>query len=111
MRFNEDEDLKKMKFHKWWLKKFTKEHKVTFTKRKSNQKKFTEEELATLRDPINKLLLENGFRPDRVINLDETGLPLTESHQKGTFTTESANLEKFKSSCSFFACYLKSIHR
>ena len=90
-----------MKFHKSWLKQFVKEYKITYTKRKSNQKKFTKAELVTLREPINKLLLDNGFRPDRVINMDETGLPLTESHQKGTFTTESENLENFKPSCLF----------
>ena len=108
LSFNDVDDLKKLKFSKWWLKKFTKEHKIIYTKRKSNQIKFTDQELVTLREPIDKWLLENGFSKDRVCNLDETGQPLTESHQQGTFTTEGEDLEKFKSSCisQKYSCFL-----
>ena len=64
--------------------------------------KFTDEELATLREPIDKFLSDNGLSSNRLINLDETSLPKKVSHQKGSLTTEGENLEKFKPSCMKF---------
>ena len=70
-----------------------KEKEISFTKRKSNQKKFSNEELNELRKPINDVL--SRFPMNRIINMDESGLPLAESHQSGSFTVEK-EIKNFK---------------
>ena len=92
-KYNDCEELKKYKFCKNYLKRFVKEKEITFTRRKSNQKKFSVEELNELRKPINEVL--SRFPINRVINMDESGLPLGESYLKGTFTVEK-DTENFK---------------
>ena len=79
-----------------------KSYKILFTTRKSNQIKFSDEELASFRQPIDKLLLDNGFSSNRIANMDESSVPKTFSHQRGSFTTEGQNLENFKASCINF---------
>ena len=103
-KYNDSEELKKMKFSKGYLQRFVKEKEISFTRRKSNQKKFSTEEINELRKPINEVL--SGFPLNRIINMDESGLPLAESHQKGSFTVEK-DMENFKdrvigSSLEFF---------
>ena len=68
-KFPDDEKLRKFKFSKPYLKRFASDQKVMFTKRKSNQIKFSEQELKELRKPIDQLLLDQGFTKNRVINL------------------------------------------
>ena len=68
--FSDSEELKKLKFSKPYLKRFTRDHQMSYTNRKSNQIKFTENELKDLRKPIDKILLDHGFTQNRVINLD-----------------------------------------
>ena len=92
-KYNDCEKLKNMKFSKPYLQKFVRTNEITFTRRKSNQTKFSKEELIELRKPINELLSE--FPINRVINMDESGLPLNQSHQKGTFTCET-DMKDFK---------------
>ena len=99
-KYNDCEELKNFKFSKNYLKRFVKEYEVTFTRRKSNQKKFSKEELNELRKPINELL--SRFPMNRIINMDEIGLPLGESHQKGSFTVET-DMDNFK------GCVLENI--
>ena len=67
--FGDDEKLRKLKFCKPYLKRFTSDHKVVFTQRKSSQIKFSKEELEELRKPIDQFLSEQGFTKNRVINL------------------------------------------
>ena len=92
-KYNDCEELKKFKFCKNYLRRFVKEKEISFTKRKSNQKKFSNEELNELRKPINELL--SRFPINRIINMDESGLPLAETYQKGTFTVET-DMDNFK---------------
>ena len=95
-KYSNEEELKKLKFSKEYLKQFVKRAEISFTRRKSNQKKISNEQLNELRKPINDKL--SGFSKDRVINMDETGHPYSDSHQKGTFTCEK-NMENFKEKC------------
>ena len=95
-RHSECEKLKKLKFSKNWIKRFMREHKITKTHRKSNQKKVSKEELVELRKPINDIL--SRFDKNRVINIDETGLHFAASHQKGSFTCET-DMDNFKEGC------------
>ena len=95
-RYSDSQELKNMKFSKPYLQRFTAEQHVNYTKKSSNQIKKTPEELEELRKPINDLLAEKGFTKDRVINLDESGFMLTESHQKGSYTIESDPQKNFK---------------
>ena len=99
-KYNDSEELKKLKFCKNYLKRFVKVNEITFTRRKSNQKKFTTEELVELRKPINEVL--SRFPINRVINMDESGLPLGQSHQKGSFTIET-DMDNFK------GCVIESV--
>ena len=68
-QFGQDEKLKNLKFSKPYLKRFVSEKKLMFTKRKSNQIKFSEKELKELRKPIDQFLFEKGFKKDRCFNL------------------------------------------
>ena len=95
-KYPNEEELKKLKFSKNWIKRFNREHKITKTNRKSNQKKVSEEELVELRKPINDIL--SRFDKNRVINIDETGLHFAASHQKGSFTCET-DMDNFKEGC------------
>ena len=98
-KYPDEEELKKLKFSKFYLKPFTKRINANFTRRKSNQIKISNEQLNELRKPINAQL--SGFSKDRVINMDETGRPYADSHQKGSFTLES-NMDNFKERCCHF---------
>ena len=95
-KYPNEEELKKLKFSKEYLKQFVQRAEISFTRRKSNQKKISNEQLNELRKPINAQL--SRFSKDRVINMDETGHPYADSHQKGTFTCEK-NIENFKEKC------------
>ena len=88
--------MKTLKFSKNYLRQFVKREEVNFTWRKSNQKKISNEQLNELRKPINAQL--SSFSKDRVINMDETGRPYANSHQKGSFTVET-NMDNFKARC------------
>ena len=68
-QFSQEEKLKNLKFSKKYLRRFVAEKKLNFTRRKSNQIKFSEKELAKLRKPIDKFLSEKGFKKDRCFNL------------------------------------------
>ena len=98
-KYSDEEDLKKLKFSKRYLQQFIKRQEVNFTRRKSNQKKISKDELDELRNPINSQL--SRFSKDRVINMDETPRPYADSHQKGSFTTET-NMDNFKERCCHF---------
>ena len=94
--YPDEEVLKKLKFSKGYLQQFVKRHEVNFTRKKSNQKKISKEELYELRKPINAKL--SRFSKDRLINMDETGEAYADSHQKGTFTLEK-DMDNFKARC------------
>ena len=68
-QFGQEEKLKRMKFSKTYLKRFVSENNISYTKRKSNQIKFSQKELKELRKPIDQFLSEKGFEKDRCFNL------------------------------------------
>ena len=103
--FPDSEELQKLKFSKNYLKRFTTENKITFTRRQSNQAKVTKEELEELRRPINEILAR--FPKNRICNLDETGNPFAKSYQRGSYTSEQ-NMDNFKE-CCFKLCFILKI--
>ena len=103
--FPDSEELKKLKFSRPYIKRFTNENKIHYTTRKSNQAKVTKEELEELRRPINEILAR--FPKNRICNLDETGNPFAASYQKGSYTSEQ-NMENFKE-CCFCSCGILKI--
>ena len=68
-KFSQEKKLENLKFCKDYLKRFVSEKEIQFTKRKSNQIKFSEKELKELRKPIDQFLAEKGFEKNRVFNL------------------------------------------
>ena len=73
-QFSQEEKLKKLKFSRTYLKRFVSKNEISFTKRKSKQIKFSEEELKELRKPIDQFISEKGFKKDRCFNLGKSYL-------------------------------------